>query len=180
MNSDGIRKVQLNDVFSVFSKIKGTPKYWQVARNDLVAKVKQLGAFHIFFTFSCGEKRWAEIYLSLFKRKGYNVKVPDDWSGDEDEILIEGHKLPIFVNEIMSESKHELFKDYTFLITRMFDARVKSFIKNILMGGGKDKISFKYYSYRVEFQARGMPHIHGKITFIFLGTITFFQNFVLL
>ena len=34
-------------------------------------------------------------------------------------------------------------------------------MKNILMAGGKDKVSFKYYSYRVEFQARGMPHIHG-------------------
>ena len=76
-NADGVKKMHLNDVFSVFSKIKGTPKYWQVARNDLVAKVKQLGAFHIFFTFSCGEKRWAEVYLSLFKRRGYKVKVPE-------------------------------------------------------------------------------------------------------
>ena len=43
---------------------------------------------------------------------------------------------------------------YTFFITRMFDARVSSFIKNILMGGGRE-VSFKYHSYRVEFQARG-------------------------
>ena len=64
-------------------------------------------------------------------------------------------------NEDMSQSKHELFKDYTFLITRLFEARVKSFVKHILMGGGKNKIPFQYYSYRVEFQARGMPHIHG-------------------
>lgn len=43
----------------------------------------------------------------------------------------------------------------------MFDARLKSFIKNILMARGKDKIKFKYFNYRVEFQARGMPHIYG-------------------
>ena len=55
----------------------------------------------------------------------------------------------------MSQPKHELFKDYTFLITRMFDARVGSFVKNILKGGGRE-VPFKYYSYRVEFQARGM------------------------
>ena len=65
------------------------------------------------------------------------------------------------VNEVMSESKHELFKDYNFLITRHFDARVKSFITNILMGHGDDKVPFEHYSYHVEFQARGMPHIHG-------------------
>ena len=66
----------------------------------------------------------------------------------------EGIPLWTYVNDIMSGSKHDLFKDYTFLITRLFDARVKSFTKNILMGGGR-KVKFKYYSYRVEFQARG-------------------------
>ena len=60
----------------------------------------------------------------------------------------------------MSESKHDLSKDYTFLITRLFDTRVKSFITNILMGGGR-KVKFSHWSYGVEFQARGMPHIHG-------------------
>ena len=29
------------------------------------------------------------------------------------------------------------------------------------MGNGKDKVKFRYYSFRVEFQARGLPHIHG-------------------
>ena len=61
----------------------------------------------------------------------------------------------------MSVKKHELFKDYTFTITRLYDACVKSFVKNILRGVGKDKILFNYYSYRVELQARGIPNIHG-------------------
>ena len=156
-----MKKLHLNDVYSIFSKVKGTPKYWQVARNDLVAKVKQLGPFHIFYTFSCGEMRWTEVFLSLLMRKGYKVDIPEEWNGNEADLKVEGIELWKYVNEKMSESKHELFKDYIFIITRLFDARVKSFIKNILMGGGKDKISFKYYSYRVEFQARGMPHIHG-------------------
>ena len=40
----------------------------------------------------------------------------------------------------------------------MFDAGVKSFVKNILLGG---KVPIVYFSHRVEFQARGLPHIHG-------------------
>jgi hypothetical protein len=36
----------------------------------------------------------------------------------------------------------------------MFNARVASFVKNIMMGGGR-KVHFKNYSYHVEFQARG-------------------------
>ena len=95
----------------------------------------------------------------IFRRQGYQVTYPDDWSGLDSEILINGKPLWEYVNDVMSESKHELFKDYTFLITRIFDARVKSFIKKILMAGGKDRPQFKYYSYRVEFQARGMVRL---------------------
>ena len=159
---DGEIKVHLADPFDVFKKVKGTPKYWQTAKNELVAKVKQLGAFHMFYTFSCGEMRWSEIFISLLKRNGFKVEIPDDWDGLDSTLLVEGRELWDYVNNVMSEKKHELFKQYTFLITIMFNARVDSFIKNILLGSGVDKVPISRYSYRVEFQARGLPHIHGK------------------
>ena len=49
--------VQLSDSFSIFARIRGSQKYWQIARYELVAKVKQLGPFHIFLTLSCAEMR---------------------------------------------------------------------------------------------------------------------------
>lgn len=158
---NGEKKVWLNDMFDIFKKTKGTPKYWQTARNELVAKIKQLGPFHLFYTFSCGEMRWSEVFLSLLKRKGYQVVIPENWDGDDDNLLIEGKKLWDYVNYEMSDRKHELFNDYTFLIARHFDNRVKMFIQNILLGQGKGKVDISFYSYRVEFQARGLPHIHG-------------------
>lgn len=150
----GEKKVTLRDPYDVFKKIKGTPRYWQTAKNELIAKVKQLGPFHVFFTFSCGEMRWSEVYLSILKRKGFKVEIPSDWNGDDADLLVEGKSLWSFVDEDLQISNHELFKDCTFLITRIFDARVKSFIKNLLMGSGKDKIPFSYYNYRIEFQVR--------------------------
>ena len=148
----GMAKVQLHDMYDVFKKIKGTPKYWQVARNELVAKVKQLGPFQIFWTFSCGEMRWSEVYLSLLKRRGYKVKVPQDWDGNDNDLLVEGKELWKFVNEDMSDKQHELFDEYTLLIARHFDTRVQSFIKDILLGQGHGKVTFSHFSYRVEFQ----------------------------
>ena len=65
-----------------------------------------------------------------------------------------GQKLWDFVDG-MDKSKHDLLRDHVFLITRMFDERVKSFIKNLLMGSGNDKVPIKYYSYRIEMQDRG-------------------------
>ena len=153
--ADGVKKLKIDDLYDVFKKVKGTPKFWQAAKSDLIAKVKQLGPFHVFYTFSCGEMRWSEVFLCLFKQKGYKVQYPECWSGNDAEILIEGKELWTYVNEEMSQSKHELFRDYTFLITRLFDARVKSFVTNILMARGNDKIPFRFYSYRVEFQVRG-------------------------
>ena len=158
---DGKKTMHLRDMFDVFKRIKGTPKYWQHSRNELVAKVKQLGPFHLFYTFSCGEMRWPEIFLSIFKRKGYDISYPENWTGEDQDLLVEGMPLWEYVNNEMSCSRHELFKDYNFLITRIFDERVKSFVRNILMGNGKNQVPLRYYSYRVEFQARGMPHIHG-------------------
>ena len=55
----------------------------------------------------------------------------------------------------------KLFQDEYFDITRNFDKKVDKFIKTVLMGSG----DIKYYTYRVEFQARGMPHIHGVAWF---------------
>ena len=159
VNENGETSFKLNDQFDVFKKLKGSPKFWQNARNELVAKVKQLGPFHVFYTFSCGEKRWSEVVLSLLRKKGVQVSIPPNWNGDDKELSVEenGEKTELweYVNEKMSQPKHKLFKDYIFMITRLFDSRVKSFISNILMGGGRN-VPFRYYSYRVEFQARGM------------------------
>ena len=147
--------VVLPDMYDVFKKVKGTPKYWQTARNELVAKVKQLGPFHIFYTFSCGEMRWPEVYLTLLREKKYEISKPENYDGNLENMLVQGKPLWEYVNEDMSCSKHELFRESTFLITIMFDERVKSFIKNILMANADDQVKFRYYSYRVEFQARG-------------------------
>ena len=67
---DGEMNLKLNDAFDVFKNVKGSPKYWQVARNELIAKVKQLGPFHVFYTFSCGEMRWPVVFISILEQKG--------------------------------------------------------------------------------------------------------------
>ena len=45
-------KVSQDDVQTVFQRLRGTSQYWRVARNELLAKVKQLGPFQYFFTLS--------------------------------------------------------------------------------------------------------------------------------
>ena len=51
-------------------------------------------------------------------------------------------------------SQKKLLEDEVVIITRIFDNRVKAFIKNILLSKDNDRIPVEYYTYRVEFQAR--------------------------
>ena len=156
--SDDGFEVQVKDMFSILTAIRGSSKYWQVARNELIAKVKQLGPFHVFFTLSCAEMRWSEVFVSILRRKGLKVEFIEDedgnWDGDDENISVEGVPLWDFVDS-MAESKNDLLKESTVLLTRHFDGRVRSFIKHILMGKGKDRVPYEYWTYRVEMQARG-------------------------
>ena len=66
--------------------------------------------------------------------------------------------LPEFAEKIPNMSS--LLKENIMLITQMFDNRVKAFIKNILLKSG-----FEHYAHRIEYQIRGMPHVHGVVWF---------------
>ena len=127
----------------------------------MISKVKQLGPFQIFLTLSCGEMRWFDIFADVLKRHGYEVifEGDDEWNGDEDKIFVEGQRLWDFI-DALDQTRPQLLQDYIYLVTMHFEERVKSFVKNILLGKGKEKVPIEYYSYRVEIQARGMPHIH--------------------
>ena len=59
--------------------------------------------------------------------------------------------------ESINESRHELLRKNVLAVTRYFDMRVKSFIKNIVMGG-ENPMAVILFTYRIEFQKRGHPH----------------------
>jgi len=58
---------------SYFQKIKGTPKFWQAARNELLAMIEALGPFNCFSTLSCAEKRWHEVVVAILEKEGHEI-----------------------------------------------------------------------------------------------------------
>ena len=140
--------------------------------------MEQLRPFLFFFTLSCAERIWAEVFCSILQSQGHNVIFDETtWDGDEEEILIDGIPLPDYKENHLNMSVTDFVKKYYVIITRIFDNRVKAFIKNILMNIDPN---VEYYWYRVEFQARGMfvyllifpstkfscigmPHVHGVL-----------------
>ena len=71
---EGTTKVKCSNAFDVFGKIPGTPQYWKNYRNELFARMEQLGPFHFFFTLSAAEMRygilfnvqWFTLFLFIF------------------------------------------------------------------------------------------------------------------
>ena len=101
--------------------------------------------------------RWFEVFASVLKRKGFNVQYgnegENDWDGDVDKITVNGDQLWAFIEDL-DQSRNDLLTDCIVLITQHFEERVKSFIQNILLGPGEEKVPIKNYSYRVEFQGK--------------------------
>ena len=167
LEQTGAPKMVLNsNVYDLFKTIPGSPSYWRNFRNEIFARLEQLGPFHLFFTLSCGEARWPEVFVAILKDKGCEIKYDseNDWDGLEESIMIfdpkrcpkpNGLNLAEYRKKFITNVS-EFMKKHFVLVTRVFDERVKNFMHNILL---PHKV--KHYSYRVEFQQRGMPHIHG-------------------
>ena len=68
-NQHGQIVVPSEDAFNIFQKLPGSPAYWKSFRNDLCAKMEQYGPFHVFFTKSCAEARWACVLVEVLKVK---------------------------------------------------------------------------------------------------------------
>ena len=74
LNKDGLAQFDLNDAFTVLDGIKNTPKYWQTVKYDMIAKLENLGPFHLFFTLSCGDTRCDENFSSFLAENNFSLE----------------------------------------------------------------------------------------------------------
>ena len=58
------------------------------------------------------------------------------------------------IEEDVDQSQHELIRGNVVQATRFFDNRVKCFLRDIIMKKS-NPMSVQFYTYKVEFQARG-------------------------
>ena len=166
MNGD-VNEYDLDDGFTVLEGIKNTPKYWQKVQYDMIAKLENLGPFHIFFTLSCGDTRYDENFSSFLVENGYTMEYMrnEDGSTETKVKSKDGrNKKPIkdFLIEDVDDSLHELIRTNVLTATRNVQHRVNAF-RNEVLTGENNPMNIKHISYRVEFQGRGAAHFHGTL-----------------
>ena len=134
-----------NDGYRILRNIRGSPPYWEQAKRDVFAMIRQLGIPTWFCSFSAAETKWFPLLSSLSK-------------------LVNGKDIS------EAEAQHLTWQEKSFLIksdpvtcARYFDFRVQAFIKHVLLSKESPVGCIADYFYRVEFQQRGSPHIHMLI-----------------
>ena len=153
---DGGTMYRLHDPSTVLDNIKGTPRYFRKKKNEFIAKLENIGPFQFFFTLSCADARYEENFTALLQ--DHHIEYIHE--NGKDICKIDGQPLNEFLSQ--HESKHEFIRQNILTATRNFDHRVKNFIKTIIMSKHND-MHVGFYNYRVEFQMRGAPHIHGVL-----------------
>ena len=119
--------------------IKGTPAYWKKFLFDVLAMVKQLGIPTFFMTLSSADLKWNELISIINKLNKQGLS-------DED------------ISNLAYDQRCQLLNSNPVLVARHLQHRVEVFFKEIIIDGPLGKT--KYYAIRVEFQARGSPHVH--------------------
>ena len=157
----GTVSYQLEDEFRVLETIPNSPKYWQRMKYEILAKIENLGPFHLFFTLSCADMRWDPAFATILSEKGYSIMFIKTEVEGLPKMLVEvktssGDWKPLeeFLSDDVRDSKHELIRGNVVMATRYFHHRVKSFISKIVMAKS-NPMNVKNYTYKVEFQGRG-------------------------
>ena len=103
----------------------------------------QLGNPTWFCSFSAAETRWTHLLKTLGK-----IVEKKDYTDDE-------------IKQMTWEQKSDLIQKDPVTCARNFDHMVQLFSRDVLKSSVMPVGEIVDYFYRVEFQQRGSPHIHG-------------------
>ena len=155
-SEDGTCVYTLEDAYMVLDNIKNTPRYWKKGRYEQYARLENLGAFILFFTLSCADVRWPENFTSMLR--GHDITYTNEYG--QEQFYVDDLPLDDFLKAY--PNKHEFIRNSLLNATLNFQHRVKMFIKHIVMSKSSS-LTVSYYNYRIEFQLRGAPHVHGTL-----------------
>lgn len=134
--------VRLNEGYRVLRTLRGSPAYWENAKKDVFAMIRQLGIPTWFCSFSAAETKWNSL-LKILSKLLNNREMSDE------EIF-----------ELSWTDKCELIKKDPVTCSRYFHHRFQVFMQKILKRSLNPLGQIVDFFFRVEFQQRGSPHIH--------------------
>ena len=134
--------VRRDEGYAFLKNLRGSPPYFEQAKKDLFAMIRQLGAATFFCSFSSAETKWKHLLRIL-------GKVNDNIEYSDAEI------------EAMTwETVCRLIRSDPVTCARHFDYQMRHFIYGFLMSSVAPIGVIQDWFYRVEMQNRGSCHAH--------------------
>ena len=141
-NADNISTMIRTDAaFRFMKNVRGSPSYWKTVMFDLLAMVRQLGIPTWFLTLSAADLKWPEVIQSIAKQYGTTLSVED-------------------IKHLSWEEKCKWLRTNPVTAARMFQFRLETFFKEVLMSDAQPLGDLQDFMIRIEFQNRGSPHAH--------------------
>lgn len=134
--------VKYNEGYHILRRLRGSPPYWEQAKHEIFAMIRQLGMPTWFMSLSAAETRWPPLLRILGR-----LLEGRDYTDEE-------------IKKITWQKKCQLIRDDPTSCSRYFDFRSSSFFNHVLKHSENPIGSIKDHFMRVEFQQRGSPHLH--------------------
>ena len=126
--------------YGFMKNIRGSPAYWNSAKLDLNAMIKELGPPTWFLTLSANDMNWPDLIHALCQQEGI--------SSSSMAKMTKGQKIALMNSNPILTARH-------------FSHRVHHFITKVLTSKYAPIGNVLNYFWRIEFQMRGSPHIHS-------------------
>ena len=139
------RLVHLDEGYKFLRAFRGSPPYFERAKKDIFAMIRQLGPATLFCSFSSAETKWIHLLRIL-------GKLVDDKEYSDSEL-----------ENLNWEEKSRLIQSDPVTCARHFDYQFNQFLRHFLMSNAAPLGKIADWFYQVEYQQRGSPHIHMLI-----------------
>ena len=139
------RLVHLDEGYKFLRALRGSPPYFEKAKKDIFAMIRQLGPATLFCSFSSAETQWIHLLRILGKLVDNR-----EYSDNELENLNWEEKCRLIQSDPVTCAKH-------------FDYQFNQFLRHFLMSSAAPLGKIADWFYRVEYQQRGSPHIQMLI-----------------
>ena len=139
------RLVHLDEGYKFLRALRGSPPYFEKAKKDIFAMIRQLGPATLFCSFSSAETQWIHLLRIL-------GKLVDNKEYSDNEL-----------ENLNWEEKCRLIQSDPVTCARHFDYQFNQFLKHFLMSNAAPLGEIEDWFYRVEYQQRGSPHVHMLI-----------------
>ena len=139
------RLMRFDEGFKFLKALRGSPPYFEKAKKDLFAMIRQLGPATLFCSFSSAETQWYHLLRIL-------GELIDNKTYSDNEL-----------ENLNWEERCRLIQSDPVTCARHFDYQVNQFLGSFLLSSLEPLGKISDWFYRVEYQQRGSHHIHMVI-----------------